>query len=57
MCRQEPNVSGPQPSRQLSGNTPQAFSHVGLVNAARYLSDTQPARNAADGMTTDGDEH
>ncbi|MGY1986087.1 glycoside hydrolase family 15 protein [Blastococcus sp. SYSU DS0669] len=25
------------------GNTPQAFSHVGLVNAARHLSGTHPA--------------
>jgi GH15 family glucan-1,4-alpha-glucosidase len=28
--------------RQL-GNTPQAYSHVGLVNTARHLSDTRPA--------------
>jgi GH15 family glucan-1,4-alpha-glucosidase len=28
--------------RQL-GNTPQAFSHVGLVNTARHLSGTRPA--------------
>jgi GH15 family glucan-1,4-alpha-glucosidase len=33
------------------GNTPQAFSHVGLVNAARHLSGTRPAeqRGAAPG--------
>lgn len=30
--------------RQL-GNTPQAYSHVGLVNTARHLSGTRPARN------------
>jgi GH15 family glucan-1,4-alpha-glucosidase len=46
----------PATGRQL-GNTPQAFSHVGLVNAARHLSDTQPARSANDGTTTHGDEH
>jgi GH15 family glucan-1,4-alpha-glucosidase len=28
--------------RQL-GNTPQAFSHVGLVNTARHLSGSRPA--------------
>ncbi len=28
------------------GNTPQAFSHVGLVNTARHLSGTHPAREA-----------
>ncbi|MGK5681551.1 glycoside hydrolase family 15 protein [Actinoplanes sp. URMC 104] len=32
----------PTTGRQL-GNTPQAFSHVGLVNAARHLSSTSPA--------------
>jgi GH15 family glucan-1,4-alpha-glucosidase len=32
----------PTSSRQL-GNTPQAFSHVGLVNAAGHLSGTRPA--------------
>ena len=32
--------------RQL-GNTPQAFSHVGLVNAARHLSGTGAAREVA----------
>ena len=30
--------------RQM-GNTPQAFSHVGLVNAARHLSGTHPAEH------------
>ncbi|AGL16271.1 glycoside hydrolase family 15 protein [Actinoplanes sp. N902-109] len=34
----------PATGRQL-GNTPQAFSHVGLVNAARHLSATRPARD------------
>jgi len=33
-------------ARQL-GNTPQAFSHVGLVNTARQLSDTPPAQAIA----------
>lgn len=28
------------------GNTPQAFSHVGLVNTARHLSGTRPAEAA-----------
>jgi GH15 family glucan-1,4-alpha-glucosidase len=32
-------------SRRLVGNFPQAFSHVGLVNTARYL--TQPGASAA----------
>jgi GH15 family glucan-1,4-alpha-glucosidase len=32
----------PTTGRQL-GNTPQAFSHVGLVNAARHLSSGRPA--------------
>ena len=32
--------------RQL-GNVPQAFSHVGLVNAARHLSGTDPAEQPA----------
>ena len=27
-------------TRRQLGNTPQAFSHVGLVNAARHLSGT-----------------
>lgn len=31
--------------RQL-GNTPQAYSHVGLVNTARHLSGARPARRA-----------
>lgn len=35
----------PQVGRQL-GNTPQAFSHVGLVNTARHLSGAHPARAA-----------
>jgi GH15 family glucan-1,4-alpha-glucosidase len=42
---------------RLVGNTPQAFSHVGLVNVARHLSGTAPAhettgnghRSAGDG--------
>jgi len=33
----------PHLGRQL-GNTPQAFSHVGLVNTARHLSGTHPAK-------------
>lgn len=32
----------PRSTRQV-GNTPQAFSHVGLVNSARHLSGTRPA--------------
>jgi GH15 family glucan-1,4-alpha-glucosidase len=36
----------PATGRQL-GNTPQAFSHVGLVNAARHLSSSPPAHTAA----------
>ena len=36
----------PTLGRQL-GNTPQAFSHLGLVNAARHLSG---ARSAAPGL-------
>lgn len=35
----------PSRRRQL-GNTPQAFSHVGLVNSARHLSGTRPATAA-----------
>ncbi|MEV7802032.1 glycoside hydrolase family 15 protein [Microbispora sp. NPDC088329] len=38
----------PVAGRQL-GNTPQAFSHVGLVNAARHLSGARPAEHAAHG--------
>ena len=38
----------PTTGRQL-GNTPQAFSHVGLVNAARHLSSTRPARDTTKG--------
>jgi GH15 family glucan-1,4-alpha-glucosidase len=39
----------PRAGRQL-GNTPQAFSHVGLINAARHLSGTRPAEQPdADG--------
>ncbi|GAA5125631.1 glycoside hydrolase family 15 protein [Pseudonocardia adelaidensis] len=34
----------PTTGRQL-GNTPQAFSHVGLVNTARHLSGSRPARH------------
>ena len=34
------------------GNTPQAFSHVGLVNTARHLSRTRPAHET--GARTDG---
>jgi GH15 family glucan-1,4-alpha-glucosidase len=41
----------PATGRQM-GNTPQAFSHVGLVNAARHLSSTRPAHDA-----TPGGEH
>jgi GH15 family glucan-1,4-alpha-glucosidase len=37
-------------ARRLIGNTPQAYSHVGLINAARHLSRTAPA-------TTDRDSH
>ncbi|TRW43729.1 glycoside hydrolase family 15 protein [Georgenia yuyongxinii] len=33
--------------RRHLGNTPQAFSHVGLVNTARLLSGTRPAQAAA----------
>jgi GH15 family glucan-1,4-alpha-glucosidase len=29
------------------GNTPQAYSHVGLINAARHLSGVEPATTAA----------
>lgn len=36
----------PVARRQL-GNTPQAYSHVGLVNTARHLSGTRPARDPA----------
>ncbi|MCM3659767.1 glycoside hydrolase family 15 protein [Georgenia satyanarayanai] len=35
----------PRYERQV-GNTPQAFSHVGLVNTARHLSGTHPATAA-----------
>lgn len=35
----------PRYGRQV-GNTPQAFSHVGLVNTARHLSGTHPATAA-----------
>ncbi|QCU77170.1 glycoside hydrolase family 15 protein [Citricoccus sp. SGAir0253] len=35
----------PATGRHL-GNTPQAFSHVGLVNTARHLSGTHPATDA-----------
>jgi GH15 family glucan-1,4-alpha-glucosidase len=35
----------PATGRHL-GNTPQAFSHVGLVNTARHLSGTRPAIDA-----------
>jgi GH15 family glucan-1,4-alpha-glucosidase len=46
----------PSTARQL-GNTPQAFSHVGLVNAARHLSGSGAARHpAGTSTTTDGDE-
>jgi GH15 family glucan-1,4-alpha-glucosidase len=37
---------------RLVGNTPQAFSHVGLVNVARHLSGTTPAHET----TRVGDE-
>ncbi|WP_416380811.1 glycoside hydrolase family 15 protein [Georgenia sp. H159] len=36
----------PRHRRQV-GNTPQAFSHVGLVNSARHLSGTRPATAAS----------
>ncbi|MFI7601393.1 glycoside hydrolase family 15 protein [Actinoplanes sp. NPDC049681] len=42
----------PATGRQM-GNTPQAFSHVGLVNAARHLSSSRPARET----TVNGGEH
>ncbi len=45
----------PVTGRQL-GNTPQAFSHVGLVNAARHLSGTRPAEHAAHGREHVGGE-
>jgi len=32
---------------RLVGNTPQAFSHVGLVNVARHLSGSKPAHETA----------
>ncbi|MCU7730308.1 glycoside hydrolase family 15 protein [Actinoplanes sp. KI2] len=38
----------PATGRQL-GNTPQAFSHVGLVNAARHLSSSRSARDTTVG--------
>ncbi|MDK3257253.1 glycoside hydrolase family 15 protein [Blastococcus capsensis] len=38
----------PRTGRQV-GNTPQAFSHVGLVNAARHLSGTQAAEESEPG--------
>ncbi|MEV0131033.1 glycoside hydrolase family 15 protein [Dactylosporangium sp. NPDC050688] len=37
----------PATGRQL-GNTPQAFSHVGLVNSARHLSTAAPALTTSD---------
>ena len=36
------------------GNVPQAFSHVGLVNAARHLSGTRPASRGEQGRTRGG---
>jgi GH15 family glucan-1,4-alpha-glucosidase len=33
-------------AKRMVGNFPQAFSHVGLVNTARYLSPTQPKSQA-----------
>lgn len=30
-------------ARRQLGNTPQAYSHVGLINAARHLSGTRPS--------------
>ncbi|WP_432934695.1 glycoside hydrolase family 15 protein [Microbispora sp. CA-135349] len=45
----------PVAGRQL-GNTPQAFSHVGLVNAARHLSGARPAEHAAHGHEYVGGE-
>ncbi|WP_417554673.1 glycoside hydrolase family 15 protein [Microbispora sp. NBC_01189] len=45
----------PVTRRQL-GNTPQAFSDVGLVNAARHLSGTRPAEHVAHGHEHVGGE-
>jgi GH15 family glucan-1,4-alpha-glucosidase len=40
---------------RLVGNTPQAFSHVGLVNVARHLSGSAPAHETTgDGPTATG---
>jgi GH15 family glucan-1,4-alpha-glucosidase len=41
--------------RQI-GNTPQAFSHVGLVNTARHLSGTRPASRTGHEPTAHGDD-
>ena len=30
--------------RRQVGNTPQAYSHVGLINTARHLSETRPKK-------------
>ena len=35
------------PAGRQVGNTPQAFSHVGLVNTARHLSGTSPTQHLA----------
>jgi GH15 family glucan-1,4-alpha-glucosidase len=37
------------------GNTPQAFSHVGLVNTARHLSGARPAHDTGEPTDDDGD--
>lgn len=38
------------------GNTPQAFSHVGLVNSARHLSGADPAEDARAGAAREPEE-
>ncbi|MCM6779069.1 glycoside hydrolase family 15 protein [Nocardia sp. CDC159] len=38
-------------ARRQVGNTPQAYSHVGLINAARHLSGAHPAVQTAGGHT------
>jgi GH15 family glucan-1,4-alpha-glucosidase len=42
------------PAGRQVGNTPQAFSHVGLVNTARHLSGTRPADDTGE-RPDDGD--
>jgi GH15 family glucan-1,4-alpha-glucosidase len=46
----------PATGRQL-GNTPQAFSHVGLVNAARHLSGSAPAQHVRRTTVSTGGTH